>query len=71
GSAGRVAQVKSAQPVTFSSIDQASDMVVAISFHDHVTDEIVWLAAWTPADPWAAGDSPTISPGNITQAFTA
>lgn len=74
GSAGRVAQVASSQSVLFQGIAQASSAVVAASFHDDATGEIVWLTAWSPAstgDTWPAGGSPLIAAGNVVNAFTA
>ena len=71
GSAGRMAQVKTAQGLLFQEIDQASTEVVYASVHDDATGDIEWLGAWTPPEPWAAGASPLIPAGAFTAAFTA
>lgn len=71
GSAGRVAQVKTAQSLLFQEINEPSSAVVAASVHDRATGEICWLGAWSPPEPWAAGASPLIPAGAFTAAFTA
>jgi hypothetical protein len=71
GTAGRVAQIKTAQSLLFQEIDQPSTAVVAASVHDADTGEILWLGPWSPPKPWAAGGSPLIDAGAFTAAFTA
>ena len=72
GSAGRVAQAKAAQSLLFQDIDQPASAVVAVSWHDDVSGEMLWFAPWSPpAGEWVAGDSPSIPADNIILAFTA
>ena len=76
GSAGKVAQVGSAQGVIFEEIDQPSSLVVAVSMHDDDTGDLVWLGPFSPPSTkatggWDAGDSPAIPASAIVAAFTA
>lgn len=59
GGTGQLAKIASDAAVTFSNMPVASTAVVAISFHDHSTGDLVWLNdSWTPPDTWAVGESP-------------
>lgn len=76
GTAGRVAQVVSDQPLTFEGVAQPSSAVVAMSFHDSADGSLLWVGPFTPpatkaAGGWDAGDSPSIPASQITAAFTA